>query len=106
MGERVRKHKDLLKVLMKNKPKLSRAIIREADDGLIICLCEIVKNVIRGNVKITNHQKKKLRSKKSSLRKLASRKHSVKSKRKIIQSGGFLNLIAPLLGAVAKLILP
>jgi hypothetical protein len=90
---------------MKNNCKLNKAIVREADDSLILCLCEIIKNVLHGTLKISNHQKSKLRNKKASLRKLASRSSSVRSKRKIIQSGGFLPFLVPLIGAVAKLFL-
>jgi hypothetical protein len=106
MASRIRKHKDLLKVLMKNNCKLNRAIIKDSDDDLIITLCEIIKNVLKGNVKISNHQKKRLQAKKTSLRKLASRGQSIKGKRRIIQSGGFLPLLAPLVGAVASLFFP
>jgi hypothetical protein len=104
MSSRVKKNKDMLKVMLKSKCRMNRAILKEADDGLILCLCEIIKNILHETVKISPKDKNRLRSKKTSLRKLTSRSHDLKAKRKILQSGGFLPLLTPLIGAVAKLL--
>ena len=54
-------------------------------------------NLLRGNVKLTPCQKRKLRKHRVHLRKLADKRVSLPSKKAIVQRGGFF---FPLLGAV------
>ncbi len=65
------------------------------------CICECVKNVLVGNVKLTPEHKRKLKRHKRSLRKLALKKTSLKEKKRIVQSGGFLGA---LLGPIVKVL--
>jgi len=60
-------------------------------------LSECSLNLLRGNVKLTPGQKRKLQKHKVVLRKLADRHVSLSSKKNVVQPGGFL---FPLLGAV------
>ena len=65
---------------------------------LVKTLSECSLNLLRGNVKLTPCQKRKLRKHWVHLRKLADKRVSLTSKKKaIVQRGGFL---LPLLGAV------
>ena len=65
------------------------------------CICECVKNVLVGNVKLTPEHKRKLKRHKHSLRKLTSKKTSQKEKKRLVQSGGFLGA---LLGPIVKVL--
>jgi len=86
---------DLLKVLAKPKNKYRKAILMHADRELVHVLCEIIENVLHGNVKIPDHDKERLRRFKSTLH-LLIQKSSLKTKRKIlVQKGGFLEFLIP-----------
>ena len=83
--------------------KLRKAILEHADPEFIRALCECAQQILRGNVKMTSHEKSRLRKYRSKLHLLAG-KHglSVKQKRrKLQQTGGLLPaLLAPLAASV------
>jgi len=110
---KLRRHISLLKLLEKNKnKKLCSAIIDAADNDSITCICEIIKNVIHGNVRLSEQNKKMLSKEKKSLRKLASRGQlSLKKKRKMLKGGNILSMLTKfiipnVLPALGKLFLP
>ena len=104
---RLGKHAETIKLLASSKPNLTKAIIKEGDKDLIFCLAEIALNILRGNVPLTPHHKTKLCKHKTALRTLVKTKTSLKRKRQILQSGGFLGaVLGPLLGTLATTILP
>lgn len=83
-----------------------RQYIRHCDNRLITCLSECAGNLIKGNVKLTDRQMKTLKRKRYDLRSLAKKSASIKSKRQILQKGGFLAaLIPPVVSALAGLLL-
>ena len=102
--ERLRKNASTLKLLQKAKPSLRKAILTKASPELIRCICDCTLNVLHRNIDITPRCKRQLSRHKSSLRKLTDKKVSIKTKRKILQQGGFLPLIlsalAPLVGKI------
>ena len=101
MSARVKRQAHTLKLLAKSKPHICKAIIKGSDNDLVKCLSECAYNVLRGNVAITKTQKTKLTKYKQKLRKVADKKTSLKQKRKLVQTGGFLTaLLVPLLSAV------
>lgn len=104
MVARVKTHQDLLRVLQKARPKLRRAILKESDNGVIHCICEICENTLIGNVHLSGDQKRKLAKHKDTLRRLVKRGESLKKKKQIlVQKGGaFLPL---LLGSVLSSVL-
>lgn len=106
MSARVRRHIDVLKVLLKAKVPLRKAILTNSDQQLILALCEIVKNVLLGNVKLPPKQKKALTRHSALLRKLSDKRIDVKTKKKLfIQRGGFLPaILGPALGLLASVI--
>ena len=65
------------------------------------CLCECARNVIKGNVKVTPTQRKAIVKRKKLFKKFVLKKTSLKSKKKIVQTGGF---IGALLGPIAALL--
>jgi hypothetical protein len=85
------------------KPKLRKTIL--GDKGLLTCLCECSKNILKGNVPLSPVQKRKLRRHRRSLRELTLKKISKKKKNKILQKGGFLGaLITPILSLLGGML--
>ena len=98
MSQRIQNHIHHLEVLSRGKPKLQRALIQGADREFMLCLCECVDNVIKGNVPLSSSQIDKLKSKRHLLRKLCNRRLSLKKKKAaLLQRGSGLGLLAGLL---------
>jgi len=95
-----------LHVLKDAKPKLRKAIISNCDKELIHTISECALNVLRGNVNLTDCQKKRLRKFKGSLRTVVDKRVPLSRKKRLInQSGGFLiPLISAVLPTLASLI--
>ena len=106
MSARLKRNFDLLKVLKTASPKLRKAILQNSTDDLILCLCEVIANVLNSNVHLSTHQKEKLRKHRNLLRRIVEKRTRVSSKRKLfIQKGGFLPLLlAPILGIAGSLV--
>ena len=69
-------------------------------------MSECAKNVLKGNVPLTNAEMSKLRPRRQDLRALSVKKTSLAKKRKIIQKGGvLLALLAPALSVQSGLLL-
>lgn len=81
-----------------------QALLRKADPALVRCICECALNVLQGTVTIPQSHKSKLRQHKKILRKLASGRTSLSSKKRlIVQKAGFLPaLLAPILGTLVS----
>ena len=96
--KRIKSNYHALQVLKSVDSKLRKAIIANCKSELLKTLSEWSLNLLRGNVKLTQCQKRKLRKHRVFLRKLADSHVSLSAKKKsIVQRGGFL---LPLLGAV------
>ena len=81
-----------------------RDIIRMCDNDLISSMPECCHNLLKGNVPLTPAQKVKLRRHKHSLHKVATKKTSIKARKKNLQRGGFLGaLITPILSVRGNL---
>jgi len=86
--------------------KARRDYVRKCDREFLDCVSECAKNVIKGNVPLTSRQMTNLRRRRYDLRSLSNRKTSLKTKRKIIQKGGFLSvLLPPVLSLLGTLLL-
>jgi hypothetical protein len=91
------KNEDIFKVLAsESKQKYKKAILKSADKKLVDDLCEIIYNILIGNLSLNETEFKLLNNYKNNLRKLIN-KSSLKAKKKIlVQKGsGFLPLIIP-----------
>ena len=88
----------LLKVLVDATPKLKKAIIKHAPTDLVTAISEIVLNLIKGVIKLTAHQKKRLSRYKKELLALAKKKVPLGKKRKILvqKGGGVVPILVPL----------
>ncbi len=92
MSDRLCKNLPLLKLLYKASLKQRRVILQSASDQLILTLCEIALNVLRGTIPLNNAQFCRLKKRKEEIKYVASKKINVerKKKRMINQRGGFL----------------
>jgi hypothetical protein len=102
MSAQLKKFAPYLRLLHKAKPKVRKAMLKKyCNDNFVRCICECAANLLKGNVRLTPAQKTQLSRRKRLLRKLVLKKPSLKSKRKIVQSGGFLGA---LLGPIIKIV--
>jgi len=102
MSQTLKKFSPYLRVLQKSSPKVLNTLTKKhCSPEFIKCICECAKNVLAGNVALSPEHKRRLKRYKHSLRKLALKKTSMKSKKKIVQSGGFLGA---LLGPIVKVL--
>lgn len=105
MSSRVKKHLPMLRALSTAPPKVVKAVIKSSDPDLLRALCECGLNVLKGNVKLSPSQKKKLCRHKHNLRHLIGKKTSLKKKRIILQKGGFLGaLLIPALSFLGSIL--
>jgi len=106
MSRRVRKYLPVLKRIAKLGDKAKRDYVRKCDKEFLDCISECAKNVVKGNVPLTNRQKTRLRRSRNELRALSVKKTSLRKKRRILQKGGFLTaLLPPVLGILSSLFL-
>ncbi len=84
MSDRLCKNLPLLKLLYNASPKQRRVILQSASDQLILSLCEIALNVLRGTIPLNSAQFRRLKREKR-------RSNTLRVKIRIInQRGGFL----------------
>ena len=85
----------MLKKIRKMGDKARRDFVRTCDKEFLYCISECAKNVIKGNVPLTDSQKTTMRRKKNDLRTLSVKKTSLRNRRQIIQKRGFLTALLP-----------
>jgi hypothetical protein len=96
--KRIRSDYHKLHALNEARPKLRQAVISNCDKDVVHSVSECALNVLRGNVKLSDCTKRKLRKLKHQLRAVVDKRLSITSKKKlIIQRGGFL---VPLMMAI------
>jgi hypothetical protein len=95
---RLKSQLHFLYVLKDAKPQARRASLSSARDDLIKAIVQCVINTLKGNHKLSNDVKSKLKKYKNRWRASVNPKIRFKSKRKLlIQKGGF---IGPLLTSI------
>jgi len=106
MSELTRKYLPVLKRIRKMGDKARKEYVRKCDRKFVDCVSECAKNIIKGNVPLSDRQMTRLRRKRQDLRALSKKKTSVRAKRKILQKGGFLTaLLPPVLGVLGSLLM-
>ena len=105
MPSRIARFAPTLKLLHGyNNERKKRWLKKNLDKELVFCLCECAKNLLKGNVPLTPAQKKSLSRRKKELRDLSRKNVSLKKKKKIVQSGGFLGaLLGPIISVLGGL---
>ena len=106
VAERLRRNFKYLKYLKKAKKHHRCSLLKTAPQELILCICDCVTNVLRGNVRLSAKQTKALRRHKAALRALVEKRKGLNKKRELlVQKGGFLPLLlAPILSAAGGLL--
>lgn len=92
-----------LQALCKLNKSQRLALLRSADNDLVRSICECAFNTLKGSVTLKRTEKTRLAKHRKVLRRLASKRGSWKSKKRILvqQGGGFLPmLLAPILGTL------
>ena len=84
----IESNKEFLCYLCKSNKKVRKILINLANKKQIYALCEIILNILNGNLQVDDKQYKKLAKYKKNLRKLIN-KTTIKEKKHIIQKGGF-----------------
>ena len=102
MAHRVHNCRKAIEALKKVKDcKHKRnSIIDGAGKELVQCICDCVLNVLNGNIKLKQGEKQRLKRHKNCLRELVKKKTSDKKRKHLIQEGGFLGALIPLLGGL------
>ena len=104
MSRLVCDHAAILKKLHTATPAQRKKLLAGNNKNLMRCLCECAKNILKGNVPLTTPQKKALRRHRQKLNKLVLKKTPAKTKKKIVQSGGFLGaILSPIVGLLGRL---
>lgn len=95
---RIKNNKELISFFSKlKKNSEKKVLLQNGSDEFIKALLEILLNVMNGNVQISNKVKKSLKKYKKVLRRLLCPNVSLKSKRRaLIQTGGFLTTLLPI----------
>lgn len=77
-------------------PNFRKDFLKKLSNRTVKCISECCYNTLKGNVKLNQSQKKKLKRHKQVIRTLASKNLPLYKKKKIlVQKGGFLNVLIP-----------
>lgn len=105
--DRLKRNLHILRALKKPNRQRRREILKHADKDLICSICDCAKNILNGNIPVTETNKNRLKKHKQVLRQLADPTVPTTAKKTIFkrQEGGFLSALIPaLLGPVLSLI--
>ena len=95
MSSLVKRALPLLKLLVNSNPKLKKAVIKYATPDVVKAISEIVLNMLKGVIKLSSRQKRRLTRYKKEFRSLGKKSVSVFKKRKLLnQKGGGAALAA------------
>jgi len=106
MSVRLKRNISFLRQLKQASVRKRKLLIAAARPDHLKCIAECAHNIVRGNVRISKGQKKKLKKHAKFIRLIAQKRFSLpKKKRLLVQRGGFLPaLIAPILGIAGNLL--
>lgn len=90
MSRLIKSNKKLLEFLATAPPKERKIILKNADKQLVHSICECVHNILRGNIPLTPAEKTKLKKRRTTLRKLVTKKSLAHKKKILVQGGGSL----------------
>jgi hypothetical protein len=94
-----------LRRLCRMSAKERKMYIKTCGKDFIHCICECIKNLLKGNVPLNQRHLKSLRQHKQSLRRLALKNASLTARKRILQKGGFLGaLLQPLVTGISYLL--
>lgn len=95
MSARLKRNLPILQALLHASPVQRRLILQTASKELILSVCEVAFNILRGVIPLSTLQYRRLARQKTAIKLVANKKIGVVRKREAInQQGGF---IGPLL---------
>jgi len=98
MSQRIKRNFTSLQALAKASNAIKSDMISTASKDLILSLVECASNIIKGNVRLTPAQFRRLRRYRVELERLVKPRTSQRDRKTILQKGGFLGaLVRPLL---------
>jgi hypothetical protein len=105
MSARLRRNAQILRLLHRATPAVRKRILQRCCSiDFVSCVCECVKNLLKGVVPLSVAQIAALRRRKKTLRLLAVKKTSHKKRKHLIQSGGFLGtILGPIVSVLGRL---
>ena len=95
MSRRVQQLLLALKQVKRMSSKDRKTFLKSCNKDFIHGICECIKNLLKGNVPLKTAHLKCLGRHKQTLRKLALKGTSLTGRKKILQKGGFLQLLIP-----------
>ena len=95
----------LKKLTKLRNDKERRSFLKSCKRMTIYSICEICRNVVRGNMPISTFRKRQLKKYREHIRELSKKSISLKKRRKILnQHGGFLpGLLLPAVTILAQI---
>jgi len=103
--DKFRSYMPMLESIAKKK-KGYKFLIANPTNDMVTIFCKCARNLLKGNAKLSSYQMQLLAQDKENVRKLAKPNTALTTKKKIIQKGGFLPLLAAgALGALAPTLL-
>ena len=104
---RARQLLSVLRPINRMPKRKQKQFVSCCDKNTIHSICECAKNILVGNVRLRTIQLNKLKKHKTAIRKLVLKKTPLKTKRRLLQKGGFLGaLIGPAIGLLSSLFMP
>ena len=107
MTDRLRRNVDFLRMLAKGNSTKRKRLLACAHKDLIQCISECALNVLKGNVKLSSVDLKRIKRHRKLVRTLAEKKTALKKKRELLiqKGGGLPALLIPILTLVSTLLL-
>lgn len=92
--KRLEENKNFLKILTLSDKNILKSIIKGLNKQQTFCLCEIVLNLLKGNINISKEDYERLKKYKKKFRNLL-KTSKLSQKKYILQKGGFLEVLIP-----------
>jgi NAD dependent epimerase/dehydratase family enzyme len=100
MSQRVKRLTPYVLTLKELKPKQRKQLVGFCSGEQLRAFEELALNIVKNTTPLSDDQIEVCRKWKKPLKQLAQRKHSIKAKRALLQKGGFLGAILPILASV------
>ena len=94
-----------LERIKRHSTKRHKHYFAHCDKDIIKCCCEIARNILNECIPLNSRQLNSVRRHGKNVKLLAKKKVSLKKKRKILQTGGFIGaILGPALGFLSSLL--
>lgn len=105
ISKRVKEYFFILVALDAASDEVKMSAMEYAPKQFLLAITEIAKNIASGNVPLSDEEYEKLNRYAKSINEIIDKKTSMRRKRKILQQGGFLGILArPVVQALSPLL--